>query len=269
MWSVSSFSQKVLVPSTLVAMRVLITGASSGLGEGLALHYARPGAIVGIVARRAPALEVLADTLRDRGARALIYPADVTDTKAMRAVAHGFADEARGVDLVIANAGVAMRGPVRESDPSAVADLFAINVAGVTNTLMPFVPIMTAQRGGVLCAVSSVAGHRGLPGRAAYSASKAAVITFVDALRMELAGTGVHAMTLCPGFVRTPMTDVLEERLPFLLERDDAVVCMVHAIEKRVGTYTFPWQMRVLHRVLEHAPEWLVRRATRKAPRST
>lgn len=115
----------------------------------------------------------------------------------------------------------------------------------------------------VLCAVSSVAGHLALPGRVAYSASKKAVTTFMDGLRMELHGSGVHAMTICPGFVRTPLTDGTKGML-FLVELDDAVRAMAGAIEARRNTFTFPWQMNVLKELLARAPEWVVRRA---APR--
>jgi short-subunit dehydrogenase len=201
--------------------RIFLTGASSGIGAGLARHYARPGAVLGLVARRAELLESLAGELR---------------------------------------AGVGIRNALREGNAEDVARLVQINVIGVTNTVVPFVPALLAQGSGVLCAVSSVAGHRALPGRAAYSSSKRAVTTFMDGLRMDLHGTGVHAMTICPGFVRTPMTDGMKGML-FLVELDDAVRQMAGAIEARRNTFTFPWQIRALRRVLALAPEWLLRRA--------
>jgi short-subunit dehydrogenase len=138
--------------------------------------------------------------------------------------------------------------------------LMEVNVIGVTNTVVPFVPVMVQQGWGTLVAVSSMAGHRGLPGRAAYSASKAAVITFMDALRLDLHGTNVHAMSLCPGFVDTPLTASLRGKLPFVITRDDAVAQMTEAIERRRTTFTFPWQMRILSRILKFVPEGLVRR---------
>jgi short-subunit dehydrogenase len=119
---------------------------------------------------------------------------------------------------------------------------------------------MVKRGQGNLVAVSSMAGHRALPGRAAYSASKAAVTTFMDGLRMDLHGTGVHAMTICPGFVKTPLTSVLPTKLPFLVELDDAIAQMSRAIDARADTFTFPWQMRALVPVFRHAPEALVRR---------
>jgi short-subunit dehydrogenase len=239
--------------------RVFLTGASSGIGAGLARHYARPGSVLGLVARRTTLLESLADELRAAGATADVLPADVADTAAMRRACESFLAVAGGADLVVANAGVGIRNAVREGNADEIARLVQINVIGVTNTVVPFVPALLAQGSGVLCAVSSVAGHRALPGRAAYSSSKRAVTTFMDGLRMDLHGTGVHAMTICPGFVRTPLTDGAKGML-FLVELDDAVRQMAGAIEARRKTFTFPWQMRALSGVLGLAPEWLVRR---------
>jgi hypothetical protein len=249
--------------------RIFITGASSGIGEGLARHYGTAGAVVGLVARRAAVLETLARDLAEAGARPLVYPADVADTGAMRRACEGFLADAGGADLVVANAGVGIRSALKDGNAEDVARLMQVNVVGVTNTIVPFVPAMLRQDQGVLCAVSSMAGHRALPGRAAYSASKAAVITFMDGLRMDLHGTGVHAMTICPGFVRTPMTEGIK-KMPFLVELDDAVRLMVEAIETRRDTFTFPWQMNLLRPVFRHAPEWLVRKsAPRPRDRST
>lgn len=241
-------------------MRIFITGASSGIGRALALHYADRNATLGLVARRKEALESLASELRGRGARAIVYAADVSDGDAVRAAIDDFVRNAGGADRVIANAGIGVGDSISQGDARSIARLMAVNVVGVTNTIVPFVPVLLRQGSGTLVAVSSMAGHRGLPGRAAYSASKAAVITFMDALRMQLAGSGVHAMTLCPGFVRTPMTEDLKHNLPFLLDVEDAARLMVSAIEHRKRTYTLPWQMELLRHVMVNAPEWLLRK---------
>jgi short-subunit dehydrogenase len=241
-------------------LKVFITGASSGLGEGMALHYAQAGAVVGLCARRAPMLAELARAIEGRGARALVYAADVADTAEMTRVATDFVANAGGVDLVIANAGIGIPNETLAGRAEPIAQLMRVNVIGVTNTIVPFVPAMVQRGAGTLAAVSSVAAFRGLPGRAAYSASKAAVLTFMDGLRLDLHGHGVHAMTLCPGFVRTPMTAPLAGKLPFAIDRDEAVTEMVRAIERRASTYVFPWQVRALSRVLEVGPEWLVER---------
>lgn len=241
-------------------MRIFITGASSGIGAALARAYANAGAQLGLVARRGELLESLGAELGACGATATVYAVDVTDTHAMRAAADDFVERTGGIDRVIANAGIGIGDTLREGDSESVARLMRVNVIGVTNTLVPFIPAALRQSSGTLVAVSSVAGHRGLPGRAAYSASKAALITFMDALRMQLVGTGVHAMTLCPGFVRTPLTETLQHDLPFVLEPAAAASLMQRAIEANKKTYTLPWQMDLLRHVMVHAPEWLLRR---------
>jgi len=248
-------------------MNVFITGASSGLGEGLALHYATPGAIIGLCARRENLLSELRASIEAKGARAIVYTADVADTETMQKAAADFIAQCNGaVDLVIANAGIGIPSETLRGKSEPIAKLFRVNVIGVTNTVVPFVPAMVKRKSGTLVAVGSMAGHRGLPGRAAYSASKAAVNTFMDGLRQDLHGTNVHAMTLCPGFVHTPLTAVLPGKLPFVISRDEAVSLMSRAIEKREKTFTFPWQIRIVKFFLKHGSEALVRKLS-PAPR--
>ena len=148
--------------STPTPRRVLITGASAGIGAALARHYAAPGTTLGLVARRAERLAGLADTLRAAGAEVRTYTADVRDAAAMRAVADDFG--AGGVELAIANAGISRGDRLAAGDPAPAADVFAINVTGVLNTLVPLVPGMQRRGGGHLVTVSSVAGFRGIPG---------------------------------------------------------------------------------------------------------
>jgi short-subunit dehydrogenase len=241
-------------------MKVFITGASSGLGEGLARHYARPGAIIGLCARREALLTELARVIESAGARAVVHAVDATDTAQMQKAAAAFTAVSGGVDLVIANAGIGIPSETLAGKSEPIAKLMRVNVIGVTNTIVPFVPIMVQQGSGTLVAMSSVAGHRGLPGRAAYSASKAAVITFMDALRLDLHGTNVHAMTLCPGFVHTPLTKSLPGKLPFVISRDEAVKLMTGAIDRRAKTFTFPWQMRIMSALMNVLPEAMLRR---------
>jgi short-subunit dehydrogenase len=241
-------------------MNVFITGASSGLGEGLARHYAKPGAIIGLCARRTELLAELAKVIEAQGARAIVYAVDVGDTDGMQQAAADFIAACGRVDLVIANAGIGIPSRTLEGETESIAKLMRINVTGVTNTVVPFVPALVKQGSGTLVAVSSLAGHRGLPGRAAYSASKAAVITFMDALRLDLHKTGVHAMTLCPGFVHTPLTAVLPGKLPFAISCDEAVRLMSSAIENRKKTYIFPWQVRILRFFLRFGSEGMVLR---------
>jgi short-subunit dehydrogenase len=241
--------------------RLFVTGATTGLGHGLADHYARDGAHLGIVARREELLREHAAAWPARGAMVEVYAGDVADVDFMEQSANAFCDAAGGVDLVFANAGVNIPSKPLEGQTRDIAWLIGVNVIGVTNTITPFVPRLVAQRSGVLAAVSSVAGHAPLPGRGPYSASKAAVTTFMSSLRMDLADTGVHAMTLCPGFVHTPLTEGNPD-MPFVIECDEAVKLMVDAIDAKKDTFTFPWQMDLLSKVMKAAPEsWIQRMA--------
>src|SRR5436309_12559157 len=164
--------------------RIFITGASSGIGEGLARRWAGQGVTLGLVARRHERLDRLAAELRERGATVHVHAADVADTAAMKGIVATFLAAAGGVDLVVANAGVGIRSALLEGEVSEPARLTQVNVVGVINTVVPCLPAMVAQGSGVLVAIASVAGWRALPGRTAYSASKAAVITFMDGLRL-------------------------------------------------------------------------------------
>lgn len=241
--------------------RIFLTGASSGLGKGLALELAGPGRTIGLVARRRELLDELAHQLEERGSRTLVLPGDVRDTTLMAHAASRFLDSVGGVDVVIANAGIGEGRRAAHIDPTRVAEVLSVNGIGVANTVLPFVAPMRGQGWGTLVAVGSVAGFRALPGSISYSASKACVATFMEGLRMELHGSGVHAMTLCPGFIRTPLTDKNDFTMPFLMECEPACRRMVEAIERGRNTYVFPWQMRLASVLLRHGPEWFVRRA--------
>ncbi len=263
-WVCRRGSDKLLAMKT--PTRIFITGASSGLGAGLARHYARPGVTLGLVARRRDLLATLQADLAQRGATVHVYEQDVCDTSKLAACARDFLERAQGIDLVLANAGVGIRNSIHEGESDEVAALMQINVIGVTNTLLPFVPTMLKQKSGTLVGMSSMAGHQALPGRTAYCASKAAVRVFMDGLRMDLHGTGVHAMTLCPGFVDTPLIQDNPSTF-WVVDLERGVRLMAKAIAARKRTYTFPWQMNLLHYLAKCLPECVVRRLA-PAPRT-
>jgi short-subunit dehydrogenase len=242
--------------------RVLITGASSGLGKGLALAYAESGNVLGLVARREDALQEVARAANERGARSIVLKADVRDADAMNEAVASFSERAGGIDIAIANAGVSEGRNDERIDAKRAAQLFEINVIGVSNTLLPCVGRMVEQGSGTLVGMSSVAGYRAIPGSLCYSTSKAAVITFMEGLEMELSGSGVHAMSLCPGFVRTPLTDKNEFSMPFMIECDDACARMKRAIDQKKSQYTFPLPMAVAAQIMRVAPKWLLMRAS-------
>jgi len=233
-------------------VKVFLTGASSGLGEALARHYAAQGATLGLLARREAALSTLRASLPSEAA---IYAADVRDAAAMRSAGEDFLARHGAPDLVIANAGIS-HGTSTEiaDDAQTFREVMETNVMGLVNAFHPFVAAMRARRSGTLAGIASVAGFRGLPGASAYSASKAAAISYLEALRIELHGTGVKVCTVCPGFIRTPMTAKNPYPMPFILEADDAARRIARAIAAGGSFAVVPWQMALLGRLLKVLP---------------
>ncbi len=237
-------------------MRVIITGASSGIGEALAQHYAAGGAELGLVSRRRPAAAL--------PEKAIHYPVDVTDAAALTRVAADFGTP----DLVIANAGVGVGTHGDDiADVEKLRRLLEVNVTGLAATLAAFAPSMRRARRGTLAGIASVAGFRGLAGNGAYCASKSAVITWMESLRAELYGSGVSVVCVCPGYIDTPMTRVNRYRMPFLLPADDAARRIARAIAARRRLAVIPWQMAAVSVVLRMVPGWLFDRLASRAPR--
>lgn len=229
-------------------MRVVITGASSGIGEALARHYAAQGATLGLISRR--------------------HGVDVTDEVAVAAAAQEFIRRHGVPDLVIANAGIA--SGTDGADPHDVAKLrriLDVNVAGLAATLAAFAPGMRQAGRGTLAGIASVAGFRGLAGNGAYCASKSAAITWLESLRAELHGSGVNVVCVCPGYIDTPMTRVNRFRMPFLIDADDAARRIARAIERKRRLAVIPWQMALVSVLLRAMPGWLYDRLAARAPR--
>ena len=250
---------------------VVITGASTGIGRALALEYAARGATLGLIARRAELLVQLADSLP---VRALTYPADVTDPGAMASAASDFISRVGCPDIVIANAGISAGTVTAMPEDNAVfAELMAVNVTGMMLTFQPYIETMRRRGWGILAGVASVAGFRGLPGAAAYSASKAAAISYLESLRVELRGSGIAVLTICPGYVATPLTAKNPYRMPFLMDAADAASKIATAITRRKRFYVLPWQMVLVGGVLRHLPrpvyDLLFSRAPRKPRRES
>ena len=245
--------------------RIVITGASAGIGEALARHYAAPDTVIGLIARRREPMQALAAALPGR---CEIHVLDVTDGAALERAARDFCARHGAPDLVIANAGVSIG--THGDDPSDVAKLrrvLEVNVVGLAATLAAFAPAMRAAGRGTLCGIASVAGFRGLPGAGAYSASKAAAIKWLESLRAELAGSGVAVVTICPGYIDTPMTRVNRYRMPFLLSAEEAARRFARAIAARRRLVVIPWQMALVSVLLRLAPPWLYDRFAARAPR--
>ena len=246
-------------------MRVFITGATTGLGRALALHYAGLGATLGLAARNGAALRALASQV---STPVHVYPLDVRDAGALQSAAADFLARCGGVDVVIANAGISVGTDSSAADDLEVfREVVDVNVTGMANTLQPFIAAMRSARSGTLAGIASVAGYRGLPGAGAYSASKAAAIAYLEALRVELHGTGVGVVTVSPGYIATPMTAVNPYRMPFLMSADDAAAKIARLVESGRSYAVIPWQMAIVARVLRLLPNALYDRLFARAPR--
>lgn len=238
--------------------QVLITGASAGIGRALAEVLARPGITLGLVARRTERLEEISAELQSRGARVFTYTADVTDAERMAEVGLGFAGQAGGVTHVIANAGISRGDQLSAGVSGQMAEIIAINVQGVIHTLAPLIPGMMARGRGHLIAIGSMAGFRGLPDKAAYCASKAAVKTLMDGFRPMLRRHGIRVTTICPGWVESEMTADNPYPMPFKLPADRAARLILKAIARGRRTYILPWQMRLAAPLLSRVPDWML-----------
>lgn len=251
--------------------RVFITGASSGIGAALAREYAAQGAVLGLVARRRAVLDQLAATL-PADSHVQLYVLDVNDHAALADAARHFLEHAGGIDVVIANAGISYGTLTQHAEDLPVfARIVATNLIAVSATFTAFLPAMTAQAaaGDSACrlvSIASVAGVRGLPGAGAYSASKAAVARYCESLRVELKGSGIRVVTLVPGYIDTPMTQVNAYPMPFLLSAARFAALAVRAIARGRAYRVIPWQMGWVAGVLACLPRWLYDLAFQRAP---
>jgi short-subunit dehydrogenase len=265
-------------------LKIFITGASSGIGRALANEYASRslGAekgtsendasgsrmVIGLAARRVNELEILATELHQKyNVICAIYALDVRDATALESAAQSFLQQHGTPDIVIANAGVS-RGTLTEdkNDIKAFQAIFDINVMGMMHTFQPFIAAMKQAKQGRLVGVASVAGIRGLPGAGAYSASKAAVISYLESLRVEMAGDNIAVTTIAPGYIRTPMTDVNEYKMPFLMDADVFAHKFANAVEAKARFKIIPWQMGWLARFMRIVPPFLWDFAMKNAP---
>lgn len=238
---------------------VFITGASSGIGQALALHYARAGWRLALVVRRESETKtwLAANSVSPDSYK--IYTADVSDVKHIVAAGHA-AMAAQGVpDVVIANAGISVGMDTADiGDLDVMAQTFATNNVGMAATFHSFVQPMSERGHGTLVGVASVAAIRGLPGHGAYCASKAAVVSYCESLRGELRSTGVKVVTLLPGYVDTPLTRSNRYPMPFLMQPADFASKAARAIAQQTSYRVIPWQMGVVAKLLRLLPNaWL------------
>jgi short-subunit dehydrogenase len=237
---------------------VLLTGASSGIGEALALEIARRGGILGLLARREELLRALAGKCEAAGGRARVFACDVVDSAAVQKAADDLGREFGRIDILIANAGIGGNNKeTRELRPEFVRQVIEINLMGAVNAVYAVLPRMLERGQGQLVAVSSLAGFRGLPKSAAYSASKGAMTNFFESVRLDVQHQGVAVTIIQPGFIKTPLTSGRKNKMPFLMELEDAVPLFLRAIERKKKFAAFPWQLASFVRLGRIFPAWL------------
>ena len=249
------------------ARTAFITGASSGIGKALALRLAREGVEVGLAARRTEQLEGVAQLIRQSGGRAQVFALDVRQPKAVFETMQRADDIMQGIDLVIANAGLANNRRAQKFRWAECEDMLAVNVTGAAATLTALLDRMIARDRGHLVGVSSLAGMRALPGMAAYTATKAFLSRFLEGLRIDLSGSNVHITDVRPGFVSSEMTEHYKttgQPMPFLVSAEAAANIITESIISKEPVIAFPWQMKRLMQTATLLPETVWRKSVRK-----
>lgn len=241
--------------SDVDAPLLFVTGASSGIGEALARRFHAAGWRVALVARREDELRRVAASLARDRADAEVYVADVADVASIVAAGHACIAQQGLPDVVIANAGISAGiDSSHFEDLRWLDDTLRTNVTGVAATFQPFIGPMRQRRSGTLVGVASVAGIRGLPGHAAYCASKAAVIAYCESLRGECRPFGVRVVTLVPGYVDTPLTRGNPYPMPFLVSTDAFADAALAAVTAGASYRVIPWPMGVVAKLLRLLP---------------
>ena len=238
-------------------MNIFITGASSGIGAALALEYAEAGNTLHLLARNSARLEEIAKAAREKGAVVYTHIADVTDIGLMRDVVEK-ADKISPLDLLIANAGISAGTGIHSGESEEqVRKIFATNLDGVINTIHPIIPFMEQRGKGQIAIISSLAGIRALPSAPAYSASKAAVRYYGEALAGFLAKNGVQVSVVCPGYITTPMTAVNNYPMPFIMSAEKAAKIIASGLEKGKIRIAFPLALYIPLWLISCLPSWL------------
>jgi short-subunit dehydrogenase len=247
---------------------VFITGASSGIGQALALRFYQSGFDLALVARRAEMVQTWADAQGISPKRLRIYKADVADTDSIVAAGAQCITQQGVPDVVIANAGISigMDTGIR-SDIDVMQTVFATNNTGLAATFHPFIEAMTQRGSGTLVGIGSVAGIRGIPGHGAYCSSKAAVIAYCESLRGEMRPSGVKVVTICPGYIDTPLTQQNRYSMPFLMPVEAFADRAFRAVVAGDSYRVIPWQMGWVARLLRLLPNALLDKAFAGRPR--
>lgn len=249
-----------------VKKSIFITGASSGLGRALAIAYAQEGIVLFLCGRNKERLYDTAAICKEKGSITYTYLFDVTDAFAVQEAIIN-ANTVHPIDLVIANAGIS-GGVLGEAEDSVqTRQVFNTNVNGVLNTVLPALEIMRKRGSGQIGIIASIAGYRGLPSAPAYSASKCCVKAWGEALRGWLYSQGIKVNVICPGFIKTPLTEVNRFPMPFLMTPEKAAKKIKRGLDKNKAIISFPWPMAlagwflsafpsiIIHPILRHLPK--------------
>ena len=257
-----------------MAKLLFITGASSGLGQALALRYYQEGFHLALVARRIHSIESWAKLQNWPPERYAVYSADVAEIDSIVAAGHACIAQQGVPDVVIACAGMSVGVDTTErTDLDVMSQTFATNNIGTAATFHPFLAAMKTRKSGTLVGIGSVNGIRGFAGHGANCPSKAAMIIYCESLRLELKSGGVRVVTICPGYIATPLTQQNQMSMPFLMQPGDFADRAFKSIEAGVSYRVIPWQMGVVAKLLRILPNWAFDRAfagrarkARKAP---
>jgi short-subunit dehydrogenase len=242
---------------------VIITGASSGIGYAIAKEISKQGAKVGLLARREEALQQLTQEIREQKGIAEYVPCDISDRfKTLEAI-DTLRQKLGPIDLLIANAGVGTTNPLHELNITGSETVIKVNLLGVMYSIEAVLPEMLKRGSGQIAAISSLAAYKGLPGAAAYSASKAAVNAYMEALRIQHYGLGVSFTTVCPGFIHTPMT-AKNQGMFWVYHADVAARKILRGIRKRKKVFNFPWITNRLIKLTYWLPDWILNRTMPK-----
>lgn len=235
----------------------LITGASSGIGAGLAIRRAKRGEDLILLARRAEKLEVLATEVRAFGVGVEVVAVDVADRNALESALDKACDKLGPIDLLIANAGLGIPTPAKRFDAADFERVVSVNLVGAANCIAYVLPSMLARNCGQLVGIASLAAYRGLPKTGAYCASKAGLLALFESLRIDLLKKSIAVTTICPGYIKTPMTDKNKFSMPFIMELEPALDKIERAIDAGWSEYAFPFTLATIVRIARWVPNSL------------
>jgi NADP-dependent 3-hydroxy acid dehydrogenase YdfG len=235
---------------------VFLTGASSGIGEALAISLAKKGAILGLLARREDLLKTIAEKCEKVGGTARFFAVDVTDEKGVTEAAQSLIKEFGKVDILICNAGIGGSAHAKDLTNELFRKVIDVNLMGAVYAVTAVLPNMIERNSGQLVAISSLAGFRGLPMSASYSASKGAMTNLFESLRLDLLKTNISVTIIQPGFILTPLTSNRKNKLPFLMQLEKAIPLFIKAIENKKKFAAFPWQLATIVRLGRIFPAW-------------